>query len=368
MAPSPYDIAGQLADDDAWFIDTLEEYLCNLLERYGHSDRAPNRMLREHTARQFQSGSAHRRPRITLAVSTGLGSDYTAEQQIRVAAVPQLVHEATLELDDVGDDAQQRRGTDSFWYGLAGEDGLDERTAKDLTAVHVLELTHLPYAVIDSWGDVPAADRQEMKGLMSDTIRQLCEGQAIDLYADQVLEDAPSEQVASDEGEASSTLYQELADLKTGSLIATAAEFGGIMAGAPREPVRAWGDHSGWIYQAQDDVVDTPDLDGKGYGTDLVEGRPTILWKTAIERDESGRIGEIWRRPPEDVSPADIEEAWTLAKENGSVGAVVDSIAERKQAADARLAELDWEHPEARRHLEGLTAELVQRARRGAKA
>ncbi len=373
MAAPGYDLSEQLADEDAPFINDLEEYLCRVVDDYRHSDTSPNPALREHTKRHIRAGSSHRRPRITLAFGTGLGSDYDESQQVRVAAQPQLLHDASLILDDVGDDAQERRGRDSFWYGLVADDGLDETTAKNMAAVHAVRLTSLPARIVNRWDagdDIPdgrGSDRREMIGVLNTALSRICAGQQIDYHADREVADATRGGPRTDTTDAAD-VYDELTDLKTGALIVAPAELGAIMADAPRMPTRRWAREVGRMYQMQDDVADTPDIDGKGYGTDLVQGRPTILWQTAMERDESGRIAEIWRRKPEDVAASDIEEAWELAKETGSVDAVVTGIADRKAAADTWLDELDWERSESRTYLEELTGELVRRAERAAKA
>jgi heptaprenyl diphosphate synthase len=72
-----------------------------------------------------------------------------------------------------------------------------------------------------------------------------------------------------------------LAD-KTGSLIATAAEFGAHFAGAPAEViagVREFGEQIGVAFQLSDDILDIASesvQSGKTPGTDLREGVPTL--------------------------------------------------------------------------------------------
>ena len=85
-----------------------------------------------------------------------------------------------------------------------------------------------------------------------------------------------------------------LAD-KTGSLIATAAEFGGHYSGADEATVatlRDFGEQIGVAFQISDDILDIAsesDQSGKTPGTDLREGVPTLPVLYALRSDDPGR-------------------------------------------------------------------------------
>lgn len=91
--------------------------------------------------------------------------------------------------------------------------------------------------------------------------------------------------------------YLQVLSDKTGSLIATAARFGGMFSGAPDltiEVLVAYGEKVGVAFQLADDVLDLASRgaqSGKTPGTDLREGVPTLplllLRRSVAEGDDS---------------------------------------------------------------------------------
>jgi heptaprenyl diphosphate synthase len=77
--------------------------------------------------------------------------------------------------------------------------------------------------------------------------------------------------------------YLRVVSDKTGSLIAASAQFGAMLAGAPREHIDAlaiFGEKIGVTFQLADDVIDiasNSEESGKTPGTDLKEGVPTLV-------------------------------------------------------------------------------------------
>jgi heptaprenyl diphosphate synthase len=99
-----------------------------------------------------------------------------------------------------------------------------------------------------------------------------------------------------------------LAD-KTGSLIATSAEFGAHFAGvdaATTERLRAFGEQIGIAFQLSDDILDIASEtteSGKTPGTDLREGVATLpaLYALRSTDERSRRLRELVARPlPDD--------------------------------------------------------------------
>jgi heptaprenyl diphosphate synthase len=85
------------------------------------------------------------------------------------------------------------------------------------------------------------------------------------------------------EGEDPLAHYLKVVGDKTGSLIAASAQFGAMLAGAPREHIDAlaiFGEKIGVTFQLADDVIDIASdskESGKTPGTDLKEGVPTLV-------------------------------------------------------------------------------------------
>ncbi|WP_084077333.1 polyprenyl synthetase family protein [Demequina sp. NBRC 110057] len=196
------------------------------------------------------AGGKRLRPMLTL-LAAQLG-DGTRQEVVEAAVVVELTHLATLYHDDVMDSAPTRRGAPS---------------AHSVWGNSVAILTgDLLFARASR---VVAGLGPEAVRLQAATFERLCLGQL-------------HETVGPDEGEDPVAHYiQVLAD-KTGSLIATSARFGALMAGcdpATVERVTRYGELAGVAFQLADDVIDLRsdgETTGKTPGTDLREGVPTM--------------------------------------------------------------------------------------------
>ncbi len=95
--------------------------------------------------------------------------------------------------------------------------------------------------------------------------------------------------------------YLEIIRCKTASLIAVSASAGAMAAGAPRERVermRRFGEALGMAFQMQDDILDYTSSahTGKPANNDLREGKITLPLLAVLERESSGRRGELLDR------------------------------------------------------------------------
>ena len=186
---------------------------------------------------------------VLLAAETG---DASAPEVLTSACVVELTHLASLYHDDVMDEAALRRGADS---ANARWDNHVAILAGDWLFSKSSELT-------SELG--PEAVR-----IQAETFTRLVEGQ--------ILETQPPQ-----EGQDLLAHYLRVVAGKTGSLIATAARYGAMFAGAAPEVVRAlteYGDKVGVAFQLSDDILDVAsesEESGKTPGTDLREGVPTL--------------------------------------------------------------------------------------------
>jgi heptaprenyl diphosphate synthase len=215
------------------------------------------------------AGGKRVRPMLTLLASH-LG-DPATPAVIDAAVVVELTHLATLYHDDVMDEANVRRGAPSAntrWtntVAILTGDYLFAR-ASDLTAGLGTEVTHI----------------------QSRTFARLVEGQIAETAGP--LDGADPVQHH----------LQVLAD-KTGSLIATSARLGAMLAGAPArdvETVARFGELYGLAFQLSDDLIDIASEavdSGKTPGTDLREGIRTlpVLLVLASTDDDSARLREL---------------------------------------------------------------------------
>ena len=247
MTPAP---SGLLTSTDPALQAAVTAGLEQVEERLREVVRSSHPLLSEAASHLVAAGGKRFRPLLTLlAAELGKGAN---EAVIDAAVVVELTHLATLYHDDVMDEADVRRGTESAnnrWtntVAILTGDYLFAR-ASDLTAGLGTEATHL----------------------QSRTFARLVEGQIAETAGPAEGQDPVQHHL------------QVLAD-KTGSLIATSARLGAMTAGADPEVVEAVADYAeviGLCFQLSDDLIDVlseSEQSGKTPGTDLREGIATL--------------------------------------------------------------------------------------------
>ncbi|WP_370950148.1 polyprenyl synthetase family protein [Amycolatopsis sp. cg5] len=222
-----------------------------------------------------EAGGKRFRPMFTLLASQfGVKQD---DHVVIAAAAVELVHLATLYHDDVMDEATMRRGAVSVnarW----------DNTIAILTGDFLF--AHASRLVADLGTDAAR--------IIAETFGELVTGQM-------------RETVGPAAGEDPVEHYLTVIAQKTGSLIATAGRFGGMMSGAPDEYVNAlrrFGDIIGTAFQISDDIIDIAspsDESGKVQGTDLREGVRTLPMLYALaDPSTDPRLLELLQGPIED--------------------------------------------------------------------
>lgn len=180
---------------------------------------------------------------------------------VRVAAVVELVHLATLVHDDIMDEADVRRSrrTASREFGPTAAVLLG-----DALFAHALHLaTQFPTT--------------EICAAVSDSTRKVCAGEIV-----QTLRRRSTNITRAD--------YQRIVDLKTAELFRVSCFLGARLAAFEPGYVEAasrFGRHLGIAYQIYDDLVDffgDETRIGKTLGTDLASGKLTLPLLALIER------------------------------------------------------------------------------------
>ncbi len=155
-----------------------------------------------------------------------------------------------------------------------------------------------------------------------------------------------------------------LAD-KTGSLIATAAQFGAMFAGVDADTtdsLRAYGEQVGIAFQLSDDIIDIvseTDQSGKTPGTDLREGVQTLPVLYALRSNDpaDARLRELVSRPL--TEDAEVAEALALLRGSAALDLARESVLGYAEAARAALTTLP--DVPARAALQLLTDHVVER-------
>ncbi|MGQ3411476.1 polyprenyl synthetase family protein [Natrinema sp. LN54] len=208
----------------------------------------------EHTA---LAGGKRVRPMVTVLACETVGG--TAEDAVDFGVGIELVHAASLVVDDIIDRSELRRGTTSAWaefgYGpaIVSSDGLLGEAFALFSAD-------------------PDATR-----VVAEAMVELGIGEATELSAEPTNEEE----------------YMTLARRKTGALFRAAAELGAIAADSDPVTVEALGEYAervGVAFQIRDDVLDAvadPEELGKPTGHDAALERPSVVQVTDLTPEEA---------------------------------------------------------------------------------
>lgn len=282
------------------------------------------------------AGGKRFRP-LLVALTAHLG-DPAAPGVVPAAVVMELTHLGTLYHDDVMDEAAVRRGAPSA----------NSRWSNSVAILVGDYLFSRAAAVTAGLG--PEAVR-----IQADTFGRLVQGQI-------------AETVGPQAGDEPVGHYLWVVAEKTGSLIATCARFGALLAGAEPavvEAVAGYGETIGVAFQLSDDLLDIASestQSGKTPGTDLREGVPTLPVLYALASDEqdvaSVRLREILAAGPV-TDDAQHAEALGLLRESAALKRARETVRSYAEEARAHLAPL----PEVpvRRALESLCDVIADR-------
>lgn len=257
-----------------------------------------------------------KRFRPTVSLLAAHFGDPSRPEIVPAAVVCELTHLATLYHDDVMDEALVRRGADSAnarWdntVAILTGDFLFSRASNILADLG-------PYAV----------------RLQATTFERLVIGQIHETRGPQ------------DGADPIEHYLRVLAD-KTGSLIATAAEFGAHYAGADDDTInrlRTFGEQIGVAFQLSDDILDIASEStesGKTPGTDLREGIPTLPVLYALREDGPAgeRLRELVAHPL--VDDAEHAEALRLLRASSALDEARATLREYADTARDTLAGL----------------------------
>ncbi|MEU1378062.1 polyprenyl synthetase family protein [Streptomyces triculaminicus] len=290
----------------------------------------------------------------------GAGGTGRAETVYGVAAALEIVHSAFLIQDDIIDRSELRRGrptvhrhfaalhTALAWQGAAEPYG-------DSTALVVGDLCL-------AWGSellaqsTPAAVRQQIQDVYDHMCQDTCLGEMLEVQvqADRLYEPDRCRAV---------TVH------KTGRYVFSPALLAGAaLADAPPavcDAYREFGDALGEAYQFRDDlcVFGVPEMTGKSNMDDLRDGKPTVLFATALEAAspaQRDRLLALYGRPGLDEAGAD--EVRRLLHETEAPRRIEDKIRALGLRA-TRALDAAPITPAARSALEAFASYVLSRSR-----
>ena len=254
-----------LQESERDFLQRFRETFNELLEsRIGLANDALNRLK--------ESKGKHIRP-IVLALCNRLSGGSAGDDAVRMAAVIELLHTASLVHDDVIDNSALRRG---------------DETLNALYTNHIAVLVG-DYLLATVFDFGLQHFSKEMLHMIARTGRNLCEGE--------LLQFAQSRRPEA----LSMKSYFDIIHFKTASLFEVSAVLGGKIAGADDEAMlRLYtvGRNIGIAFQIGDDILDYSDgsQSGKPAGNDLAEGKVTLPLLYLLEQSDDKQREELMER------------------------------------------------------------------------
>jgi len=279
----------------------------------------------------IKAGGKRLRPVISLLIAEALGKDY--KRIIPAAVSVETVHNFTLVHDDIMDRDEMRRGVPTV-HKVYGE--ATAILAGDTLFAEAFNL--LTKCDAEPENIVKAAET------LSSVCIKICEGQYMDMSFE-------SRDMISEEE------YLEMVKLKTGVLIAASSSLPAILLGEDEDVVSnlwEYGILSGIAFQIHDDVLDLTESTGKDWGSDLLNGKKTLI---VIKAFEDGV--ELKTFGKQVASEEEIRDDIEKLRECGAIDYAVARAKEYAEQAKERLKILP--ESDAREVLMELTDYLVRR-------
>jgi len=285
---------------------------------------------------EYLRGGGGKRIRPALLLLSSKLFNYTGRSVIRLGAVVEIIHTATLVHDDIIDEAQTRRGRASAntqWGNskcvLAG-DWLYMQSFK-------IAVQERNFRVLDALIDLTQA---------------MVEGELLQM-------EKLGKMITSDE-------HFDLIFRKTACLFSVCMRMGAIVSGASleeEEKLASYGRNVGLAFQIVDDVLDltaTADVLGKPVGSDLREGKVTLAVIHALERCSKGERAMIETVLRERAfRSVTLDQVLDILTRYGSVDYATARASEYAQAARDNLA--DFPDSEIKRALLWVPEFVVER-------
>ena len=234
-----------------------------------------------------------------------------SEQSLKICAIIELIHLASLLHDDVIDDAGTRRGSPSINASFGAKNAV--MLGDILYSKGFYELSKFPH---------------EIAGEISGAVSKLSVGEMMDVDLSAKFNEDKS-------------AYETMIYYKTAVLIEAAAAVGAILAGLDARNFKIYGKNLGLAFQIIDDILDvTQDAAtlGKPNFSDFKEGKTTLpyiyLYESLNEADKE-ELKSLFKK---DLSEA--EQGWVKAKMNEK-GAIKKSIEAAKNLGEQAIKSVE---------------------------
>ncbi|HEY9120549.1 MAG TPA: octaprenyl diphosphate synthase [Marinobacter sp.] len=270
----------------------------------------------------IESGGKRLRPLLVLLSSRALG--YEQDDHLKLAAVIEFLHTATLLHDDVVDTSDMRRGRSTA-------------NAKWGNAPSVLVGDFLYARAFEMMVEL---QNLRIMDVLSHATAVIAEGEVLQLM------NVKNPDVSEEK-------YMEVIHNKTAMLFEAASHTGALLAGANEDreqALSAYGKHLGLAFQLVDDVLDyrgDAEAMGKNVGDDLAEGKTTLPLIYAMAEgsdDEKQLIRQAIRKGGLDDLPRILQ----IVNRSGALEYTMEKAREQAALAAACLKAIpESDHKEA---------------------
>ncbi|KZX17731.1 octaprenyl-diphosphate synthase [Methanobrevibacter cuticularis] len=281
--------------------------------------------LKEASIYLTKAGGKMLRPSLTILTCESVGGNISNAS--KSAAAIELIHTFSLIHDDIMDDDDIRRGKPSVHKVWGDSVAI---LAGDTLFSKAFEL------VISAKDDVVSGDSiHEALATVADACVKICEGQACDMSFEGDFNVKEEE-------------YLDMIFKKTAALIAAATKTGAIVGGATPEQISAlyeYGRLIGLAFQIQDDYLDLVSDEeslGKPVGSDIVEGKMTLIIVNALEKaspKDNQKLVEILKS--DNCSQNDIDKAMEIIEKYNSLQYITNLAQEYVKKAKELLEILE---------------------------
>jgi octaprenyl-diphosphate synthase len=252
--------------------------------------------------------------RPALVLLSGRACGKVADEHIHVAAIIEMIHNATLLHDDVIDEGKTRRGfatVNSLWGNEA--------------AVLLGD-----FMLSKVFGMCASLDKQVME-IISDATMRTCEGELRQIMH------RFNWRLSEDE-------YIDIVTEKTAALFATCGQLGALLAGGGKkeqEALACFGRDSGIAFQITDDLLDIVGEEkqtGKTGGNDVDKNKLTLPVINLLANTPENQKGELIKKL---MAASDSKHAFAeILKSNGSIEYSFDRAKQYVSKATGELSPL----------------------------
>jgi geranylgeranyl diphosphate synthase type I len=317
---------------------------------YSYDDGALEDALSEPVWAFLDRGGKRWRAVLFLVVVDALGEE--PEEYLQYACIPEILHNGTIIVDDVEDDAELRRGEPALHHEVGTDIALNAGNALYFVPLKLLDRTR---------ADIEDSQRLDAYEMFTHELNRTHLGQSMDVVWHNRREIDTSE-----------SEYYEMCACKTGCLPRIVTRLAAILTGQDETTERGlarYAEEMSIAFQIGDDILDIEhtieegDSFGKAFGNDIREGKKSLMVIHAAGQASPERAARLeailWA---EDNTDEEIMEAIDILQATDSIEFARERARELAESARGHLDDLELAS-EPERQLREFTRFVIERER-----